>query len=93
MTSSTFPSSSSPYPYDSHARLYPDDNSSHLKFREFRRIEDTPGGLPAGPVPAYQLQQGQQFQDQFQHQQSKQQRPWARPRSDSMERLTDVMSG
>ena len=80
----------SPAPYNSGARFYPDANAtSNLKFREFRRLDDTPAtGHHAhhGQVPAYQFQG--QLQNQFPYQRNH--FPWAR--SDSTERLTEVMS-
>ena len=90
-TSDTFVAS--PAPYNSGAGLYPDAAaSSNLKFREFRRLDDNTPIIPSvpvghqGQVPAYQFEN--QLQNQFPYQRNH--FPWAR--SDSTERLTEVMS-
>ena len=93
-TNDTFVPSPSPY---GGARLYPDVSaaaasasaSPNLKFREFRRLDDVPI-IPqghhhpaAGPAPPYPPH-NHQFPYQRNH------FPWAR--SDSTQRLTEVMS-
>ena len=84
--------------------MYPSDptaatSSSNLKFREFRRLDDVPVGGHGHPqyphhgqvtAAAYPFQGGQQPPQGSQFPYQRNHFPWAR--SDSTERLTEVMS-